>query len=79
MESDRIGLLQCVLTGRAQEAISSLTAGDSSDYRKVKVAVLKVYELVLDAYHQRIETRERRKWPCCWGVFLLAFRWKFPL
>ena len=59
LESDPIGLLQCVLSGRIQEAISSLTAGHSSVYRKVKVAVLKAYELVPKAYRQRIETRER--------------------
>lgn len=53
VESDRIDLLQCVLTGRAQEAFSSLTTGDSSDYQKVKVAVLKAYELVPEAYRQR--------------------------
>lgn len=46
-------LLQCVLTGRAQEAFSALTAADSENYLKVKLAVLKVYELVPEAYRQR--------------------------
>lgn len=33
-------LLQCVLTGRAQEAYSSLTLTQSSDYAIVKAAIL---------------------------------------
>lgn len=50
VDSDRTVLLQCVLTGRAQEAFSSMSTSDSSDYGKVKAAVLKAYELVPEAY-----------------------------
>ena len=39
-------LLQCVLTGKAQEAFSALSMADSENYNKVKAAVLKAYELV---------------------------------
>ncbi len=46
-DADCVILLQSALTGRAQEALSLLTAPDSGDYSKVKAAVLKVYELVL--------------------------------
>uniref|UniRef100_A0AAQ4QC33 Gypsy retrotransposon integrase-like protein 1 n=1 Tax=Gasterosteus aculeatus aculeatus TaxID=481459 RepID=A0AAQ4QC33_GASAC len=56
VDSDRIVLLQCVLTGRAQEVFSSLSLEDSGDYAKVKTAVLKTYELVPEAYCQRFRS-----------------------
>ena len=46
-------LLQCVLTGKAQEAYASLSADDCLDYDKVKAAVLRSFELVPEAYRQR--------------------------
>ncbi|KAK0145216.1 Retrovirus-related Pol polyprotein from transposon 412 [Merluccius polli] len=46
-------LLQCVLTGKAQEAVSALSMADSENYNKVKAAVLKAYELVPEAYRQK--------------------------
>lgn len=45
--------LQCVFTGKAQEAYSSLTLEDAADYEKVKQAVLRVYSLVPEAYRQK--------------------------
>ena len=39
-------MLQCVLTGKAQEAYSALGVS----YDKVKMAVLQIYELVPEAY-----------------------------
>ena len=36
--------MQCVFTGRTQEALSSLSAADSAVYAKVKGVVLKAYE-----------------------------------
>ena len=51
-DSDRVLMLQSVLTGRAQEAYSAVCAEDP-DYDTVKVAVLKAYELVPEAYRQR--------------------------
>ena len=55
-DSARTLMLQCVLTGRAQEAYSSLTDADSQKYSSVKSAVLKAYELVPEAYRQRFRT-----------------------
>ena len=55
-DADRVVLLQCVLTGRAQEAFSSLPVSDSGDYSKVKAAVLQSYELVPEAYRQRFRS-----------------------
>lgn len=52
-DADRALLLQSVLTGRAQEAYSALSALDCLDYAKVKAAVLKTYELVPEAYRQK--------------------------
>ena len=46
-------LLQCNLAGKAQEACSSLSVEDSLVYEKVKSAILRVYELVPEAYRQR--------------------------
>ena len=45
--------LQCKLTGKAQEACSSLSVEDGLNYEKVKSAILRVYELVPEAYRQR--------------------------
>jgi len=56
---DRTMLLQCVLTGKAREAFSALSEADCKVYDKVKSAVLKVYELVPDAYHQRFRYRKK--------------------
>lgn len=46
-------LFQCVLTGKAQEIYSSLTLIQSADYKVVKEAILRAYELVPEAYRQR--------------------------
>ncbi len=56
---DRTMLLQCVLTGKAQEAYSALSVADSKIYDTVKSAVLKVYELVPEAYRQRFRSRRK--------------------
>ena len=56
---DRTVLLQCVLTGRAQGAFASLSARDSTDYAKVKAAVLRTYELVPEAYRLRFRSWQR--------------------
>lgn len=45
--------LQCKLTGKAQQACSSLSVEDSLIYEKVKGDVLRAYELVPKAYRQR--------------------------
>ncbi|XP_034095926.1 uncharacterized protein LOC117562195 isoform X1 [Gymnodraco acuticeps] len=58
-DSEKTLLLQCVLTGRAQEAFSALSMADSEDYLRVKTAVLKAYELVPEAYRQQF--RKLRK------------------
>lgn len=42
-------LLQCKLVGKAQEACFSLSLEDSLVYENVKVAILRVYELVPEA------------------------------
>lgn len=49
-------LLQCILKGKAQEAYSSLNSPDSTKYLSVKATVLKVYELVPEAYRQRFRS-----------------------
>ncbi|CAJ1087102.1 uncharacterized protein LOC117532417 [Xyrichtys novacula] len=57
---DRALMLQCVLSGKAQEAYSSLSLEDSSSYSKIKSAVLKAYELVPEAYRQRFRSWEKK-------------------
>jgi hypothetical protein len=51
--------LQCVLTGKACEAFAALSVADSKVFAIVKSAVLKVYELVSEAYHQRFSYRKK--------------------
>ncbi|XP_062894791.1 uncharacterized protein LOC134341016 [Mobula hypostoma] len=46
-------LLQSVLKGKAQQAYSALSVTESTNYDTVKEAVLKVYEMVPEAYRQK--------------------------
>ncbi len=59
-DSDCALMLQCVLSGKAQVAYSSLSTGDSRSYGKIKAAVLMAYELVPEAYQQRFRSWERK-------------------
>lgn len=52
-DAERTVLLQSVFEGRAQEAYISLSATSRKDYKIVKDAVLKAYELVPEAYRRR--------------------------
>ncbi len=54
-------LLQCRLTGKAQEVCAALSLEDSLDYDVVKAAILRAYELVPEAYRQHF--RNHRKNP----------------
>ncbi|XP_034567353.1 uncharacterized protein LOC117832370 [Notolabrus celidotus] len=58
-EADQTLLLQCVLTGKAQEAYSALSVAESRVYSAVKSVVLKAYELVPETYRQRFRSWER--------------------
>lgn len=49
-------LLQCVLTGRAQEVYSALTVEQSREYETVKSTLLQAYELAPEAYRQRFRS-----------------------
>lgn len=52
-------LLQCKLVGKAQEACSTLSLEDSLVYENVKAAILRVYELVPEAYRQRFRNLKK--------------------
>ena len=52
-------LLQCKLTGKAQEACASLSVEDGLVYDKVKNAILRAYELVPEAYRQRFRNLKK--------------------
>ena len=52
-DSERILLLQCVLTGKGQEAYAAVCAQESLTYEQVKAAVLKAYQLTAEAYRHR--------------------------
>ncbi|KAI2644687.1 Transposon Tf2-9 polyprotein [Labeo rohita] len=52
-------LLQCSLSGKAQEVCSSLPIESSLDYDLVKSAVLRAYELVPEAYRQKFRTHSK--------------------
>jgi hypothetical protein len=46
-------LLQSVSIRKAAEVYSALAITDSSDYDKVRAAILKAYQLISEAYRQR--------------------------
>lgn len=52
-------LLQCSLTGKAQEICASLPIEQSLDYEVVKTAVLRAYELVPEAYRQKFRAHAK--------------------
>lgn len=52
-DAEKILLLQCVLSGKAQEAYSGVCAQDNLTYEDVKSAVLKAYQLTAEAYRQK--------------------------
>lgn len=52
-KQDRPTLLQCKLTGKAQNTVASLPLVDSLDYELCKAAVLRAYEMVSEAYRQQ--------------------------
>ncbi len=52
-------LLQCKLTGKAQEVCATLSLEDSLKYDAVKAAILRAYELVPEAYRQRLGVTKR--------------------
>uniref|UniRef100_A0A8K9V3F6 Gypsy retrotransposon integrase-like protein 1 n=1 Tax=Oncorhynchus mykiss TaxID=8022 RepID=A0A8K9V3F6_ONCMY len=52
-------LLQCKLTGKAQEVLSALPLEDSLNYEVVKATVLRAYELVPEAYRQRFRSHRK--------------------
>ena len=49
-------LLQCKLTGKAQEILAALSLEDSLCYETIKTAVLRAYELVPEAYRQKFRS-----------------------
>ncbi|KAI2655642.1 Transposon Ty3-I Gag-Pol polyprotein [Labeo rohita] len=49
-------MLQCSLVGKAQEVRSALPIEESLNYDLVKAAVLRVYELVPEAYRQKFRS-----------------------
>ncbi|XP_062895088.1 uncharacterized protein LOC134341199 isoform X1 [Mobula hypostoma] len=53
-------LLQSVLKGKAQEAYSALSAEDAQRYEVMKEAILRIYELVPEAYRQRFRNARKR-------------------
>lgn len=52
--------LTCVLTGKAQEAYSALSMTDSLSYASVNAVVLKVYEMVPEAYREGLVMVRKR-------------------
>ncbi len=52
-------LLQCKLTGKAQEVCAALSLQDSLDYDVIKTAILRAYELVPEAYRQRFRNHKK--------------------
>ena len=55
-DSDMVLMLQCVLTGRAQQAYSAVCGVVRLTYDTVKATVLKAYELDPEAYRQKFRS-----------------------
>lgn len=60
-EDNRVALLQCELTGKAQVVFSSLSVDDCKNYDKVKSVVLKVYKCVPEAYRQHFRLQKKEE------------------
>ena len=54
-------LLQSVLKGKAQVAYTALPISECVDYNCVKIAILKAYELVPEAYHQKFRNYNKQE------------------
>lgn len=54
-DEERTLMLQSVFTGKAQ-AYESLSVEDANDYLTIKNAVLRAYELVPEAYRQKLRS-----------------------
>jgi len=52
-------LLQCRLVGKAMEVFSTLSLEDSLNYDAVKLAILRAYELVPEAYRQKFRGHKK--------------------
>uniref|UniRef100_A0A672PHY8 CCHC-type domain-containing protein n=1 Tax=Sinocyclocheilus grahami TaxID=75366 RepID=A0A672PHY8_SINGR len=52
-------LLQCRLVGKALEVFSTLSVEDSLNYETVKLAILRAYELVPEAYRQKFRGHKK--------------------
>lgn len=52
-------MLQCKLTGKAQDVCASLSLDESVQYEAVKNAILRAYELVPEHYRQRFRTTKK--------------------
>lgn len=60
-------LLQCNLSGKAQEVSAELSIEQSLNYDAMKAAVLRAYELVPEAYHQKFSSRAKTARQTCVG------------
>ena len=56
-------LLQSIVIGKAREIYTQYSLEQSSNYDTVKELILKVYELVSEAYRQKFRNCRKRKWP----------------
>ena len=54
-------LLQSVLKGKVQEAYAALPISECMDYNCVKNVILKAYELIPEAYHQKCRSFINKK------------------
>ena len=53
-------LLQSILVGKARKVYSSLSVEQSAQYELVKSTILKVYELVPEAYQQHFQSSKKK-------------------
>ena len=51
------------LSGKARDAFANMAVEDSDDYHKVKIAILKRYQLTGEAYRQKFRKTKRKEEP----------------
>lgn len=61
-------LLQCKVHGKAQEIIAALPLEDSLCYDAVKIAILRAYQLVPEAYRQKFRSHKKIQLTHMWNL-----------
>lgn len=56
-----VNMWTLLLTGKAQEVYATLSPENTLDYEKVQAGILRAYELVTEAYHQKFRRYKKQE------------------